>query len=108
MHNSLVLRARPIIVEWERDARHSAGLSLVRVAAGGRGVPKERRAHGDRTLLDTRFRAELCPHRLEKDKVQVSSRSFCDDAAASPSTPGAGLMVNRLTAGALMLLSLNT
>ncbi|GBP39078.1 hypothetical protein EVAR_27436_1 [Eumeta japonica] len=29
MHHSLVLRA-PIIVEWERDARHSAGLSLVR------------------------------------------------------------------------------
>ncbi|GBP52347.1 hypothetical protein EVAR_38494_1 [Eumeta japonica] len=23
-------RGRPIIVEWERDARHSAGLSLVR------------------------------------------------------------------------------
>ncbi|GBP75524.1 hypothetical protein EVAR_58805_1 [Eumeta japonica] len=28
MHYSLVLaRGRPIIVEWERDARHSAGLS---------------------------------------------------------------------------------
>ncbi|GBP69173.1 hypothetical protein EVAR_98245_1 [Eumeta japonica] len=26
-----VLRGRPIIVEWERDARHSAGLSLVRL-----------------------------------------------------------------------------
>ncbi|GBP71763.1 hypothetical protein EVAR_58860_1 [Eumeta japonica] len=25
-------RGRPIIVEWERDARHSAGLSLVRVS----------------------------------------------------------------------------
>ncbi|GBP67230.1 Epoxide hydrolase 3 [Eumeta japonica] len=25
-----MLRGRPIIVEWERDARHSAGLSLVR------------------------------------------------------------------------------
>ncbi|GBP41324.1 hypothetical protein EVAR_25162_1 [Eumeta japonica] len=24
-------RGRPIIVEWERDARHSAGLSLVRI-----------------------------------------------------------------------------
>ncbi|GBP66081.1 hypothetical protein EVAR_37543_1 [Eumeta japonica] len=24
-------RGRPIIVEWERDARHSAGLSLVRL-----------------------------------------------------------------------------
>ncbi|GBP62065.1 hypothetical protein EVAR_53843_1 [Eumeta japonica] len=27
-------RGRPIIVEWERDARHSAGLSLVRVING--------------------------------------------------------------------------
>ncbi|GBP00258.1 hypothetical protein EVAR_869_1 [Eumeta japonica] len=32
-------RGRPIIVEWERDARHSAGLSLVRIASVlGRGV----------------------------------------------------------------------
>ncbi|GBP55053.1 GTP cyclohydrolase 1 [Eumeta japonica] len=30
MHYSLAARGRPIIVEWERDARHSAGLSLVR------------------------------------------------------------------------------
>ncbi|GBP06969.1 hypothetical protein EVAR_4408_1 [Eumeta japonica] len=30
MHNSLVLRGRPIIVEWERDARHRrASLSSV-------------------------------------------------------------------------------
>ncbi|GBP51720.1 hypothetical protein EVAR_96271_1 [Eumeta japonica] len=28
--NWLYSRGRPIIVEWERDARHSAGLSLVR------------------------------------------------------------------------------
>ncbi|GBP38983.1 hypothetical protein EVAR_95603_1 [Eumeta japonica] len=28
-------RGRPIIVEWERDARHSAGLSLVRSAWSG-------------------------------------------------------------------------
>ncbi|GBP38482.1 hypothetical protein EVAR_23689_1 [Eumeta japonica] len=27
-------RGRPIIVEWERDARHSAGLSLVRRYVG--------------------------------------------------------------------------
>ncbi|GBP40732.1 hypothetical protein EVAR_26395_1 [Eumeta japonica] len=27
-------RGRPIIVEWERDARHSAGLSLVRLRLG--------------------------------------------------------------------------
>ncbi|GBP60633.1 hypothetical protein EVAR_88359_1 [Eumeta japonica] len=27
-------RGRPIIVEWERDARHSAGLSLVRRSVG--------------------------------------------------------------------------
>ncbi|GBP54846.1 hypothetical protein EVAR_87920_1 [Eumeta japonica] len=30
MHFSSAARGRPIIVEWERDARHSAGLSLVR------------------------------------------------------------------------------
>ncbi|GBP40758.1 hypothetical protein EVAR_26422_1 [Eumeta japonica] len=29
-------RGRPIIVEWERDARHSAGLSLVRVRTEAR------------------------------------------------------------------------
>ncbi|GBP71251.1 Down syndrome cell adhesion molecule homolog [Eumeta japonica] len=29
--SSSAARGRPIIVEWERDARHSAGLSLVRV-----------------------------------------------------------------------------
>ncbi|GBP52765.1 hypothetical protein EVAR_27708_1 [Eumeta japonica] len=40
-------RGRPIIVEWERDARHSAGLSLVRRheaaddARSGRGRPHE-------------------------------------------------------------------
>ncbi|GBP33414.1 hypothetical protein EVAR_6762_1 [Eumeta japonica] len=28
-------RGRPIIVEWERDARHSAGLSLVRISRRG-------------------------------------------------------------------------
>ncbi|GBP64908.1 hypothetical protein EVAR_49201_1 [Eumeta japonica] len=28
-------RGRPIIVEWERDARHSAGLSLVRRSSRG-------------------------------------------------------------------------
>ncbi|GBP92662.1 hypothetical protein EVAR_67398_1 [Eumeta japonica] len=32
-------RGRPIIVEWERDARHSAGLSLVRGHRGRRTSP---------------------------------------------------------------------
>ncbi|GBP48386.1 hypothetical protein EVAR_96425_1 [Eumeta japonica] len=35
-------RGRPIIVEWERDARHSAGLSLVRIL----GPPPSRSADG--------------------------------------------------------------
>ncbi|GBP28808.1 hypothetical protein EVAR_19853_1 [Eumeta japonica] len=30
----IAARGRPIIVEWERDARHSAGLSLVRFIEG--------------------------------------------------------------------------
>ncbi|GBP61729.1 hypothetical protein EVAR_89109_1 [Eumeta japonica] len=32
-HLHCCARGRPIIVEWERDARHSAGLSLVRLPA---------------------------------------------------------------------------
>ncbi|GBP83381.1 hypothetical protein EVAR_91054_1 [Eumeta japonica] len=60
-------RGRPIIVEWERDARHSAGLSLVRrlrmcVIMGGaaRGVSenamqvklgfRERRPHTESSM----------------------------------------------------------
>ncbi|GBP52241.1 hypothetical protein EVAR_83102_1 [Eumeta japonica] len=39
-------RGRPIIVEWERDARHSAGLSLVR---GGAGRPRQGATSRERT-----------------------------------------------------------
>ncbi|GBP12251.1 hypothetical protein EVAR_6420_1 [Eumeta japonica] len=66
-------RGRPIIVEWERDARHSAGLSLVRDAArahtlraaadaglaGGGGRPKPD-FRSSLTLLQTRITLRYC------------------------------------------------
>ncbi|GBP87670.1 hypothetical protein EVAR_38156_1 [Eumeta japonica] len=53
-------RGRPIIVEWERDARHSAGLSLVRgyCVADSRGG---RPAAGGRRRARARARASLPP-----------------------------------------------
>ncbi|GBP18215.1 hypothetical protein EVAR_9057_1 [Eumeta japonica] len=44
--NSCCARGRPIIVEWERDARHSAGLSLVRYSKRHR-----RRSSFDQTFI---------------------------------------------------------
>ncbi|GBP63439.1 hypothetical protein EVAR_35329_1 [Eumeta japonica] len=42
-------RGRPIIVEWERDARHSAGLSLVRNSTGSARLAAGGGARGART-----------------------------------------------------------
>ncbi|GBP35426.1 hypothetical protein EVAR_94877_1 [Eumeta japonica] len=54
-------RGRPIIVEWERDARHSAGLSLVRFVA------MSVRCRAPRTFRDL----------LQYDAERVRRRKVC-------------------------------
>ncbi|GBP39953.1 hypothetical protein EVAR_39181_1 [Eumeta japonica] len=57
---SCCARGRPIIVEWERDARHSAGLSLVRIWPGtGHVRLTTRGARGERSSRGLRARRIL-------------------------------------------------
>ncbi|GBP10665.1 hypothetical protein EVAR_6234_1 [Eumeta japonica] len=55
-------RGRPIIVEWERDARHSAGLSLVRIHTEFESRLRENRPNEFKSNKTTRFVSRECTY----------------------------------------------
>ncbi|GBP44995.1 hypothetical protein EVAR_33423_1 [Eumeta japonica] len=96
--NHCCARGRPIIVEWERDARHSAGLSLVRA-----GAPAEPRApSGDdasirdvwklETFTVLNYRQDALPRPLPARK---SGRTRDDGTGLAADSPSVGVRGSR-------------
>ncbi|GBP60642.1 hypothetical protein EVAR_88369_1 [Eumeta japonica] len=84
-------RGRPIIVEWERDARHSAGLSLVR------GVEMAVKTHVQGSIPDfghcvflRRTRKSVVP--LNAFRIPTSGRNGFTSAGVQSAAAGASLV----------------
>ncbi|GBP90065.1 hypothetical protein EVAR_99711_1 [Eumeta japonica] len=87
-------RGRPIIVEWERDARHSAGLSLVRMNSSAKSCNL---SHGTDLQLDPRnthmgisgiFRYIPYTRHTRQPRIQIGNiKPFRFQAAKSVSSP---------------------
>ncbi|GBP85893.1 Putative uncharacterized transposon-derived protein F52C9.6 [Eumeta japonica] len=68
-------RGRPIIVEWERDARHSAGLSLVRQhTLLAQPVTEE---NFPRVYHELKAQRETVGHEMDEDLVKIA-RNRCN------------------------------